>query len=57
MNHQRNLKNLTEYPGNKLKSHFTIKTYVFEAEGILRKEKLLSDGNYYNTVVMGRFHD
>lgn len=33
------------------------KTYGFEAEGILKKEKLLSDGNYYNTVVMGRFHD
>ncbi|AGI28008.1 hypothetical protein NLK52_04020 [Bacillus subtilis] len=36
---------------------FTIKTYVFEAEGILKKGKLLSDGSYYNTVVMGKFHD
>lgn len=26
----------------------------FEIEGILRKDKLLSDGNYYNTIVMGR---
>lgn len=33
------------------------KTYGFEAEEILKKEKLLSDENYYNTVVMGRFHD
>lgn len=28
----------------------------FEIEGILRKDKLLSDGNYYNTIVMGRLH-
>ncbi|KKK38869.1 GNAT family acetyltransferase [Mesobacillus campisalis] len=28
----------------------------FETEGILRKDKLLSDGRYYNTVVMGRWH-
>lgn len=26
----------------------------FEVEGILRKDKLLSDGNYYNTIIMGR---
>ncbi|UJF27083.1 GNAT family N-acetyltransferase [Planococcus sp. 107-1] len=26
----------------------------FNVEGILRQDKLLSDGNYYNTVVMGR---
>jgi RimJ/RimL family protein N-acetyltransferase len=26
----------------------------FEVEGILRKNKLLSDGKYYDTVVMGR---
>lgn len=29
----------------------------FEQEGILKKDKLLSDGNYYNTVVMGRFNE
>ncbi|KEO82324.1 GNAT family N-acetyltransferase [Tumebacillus flagellatus] len=29
----------------------------FEREGILKNDKLLSDGKYYNTVVMGRFHD
>jgi RimJ/RimL family protein N-acetyltransferase len=29
----------------------------FKVEGILRDDKFLSDGNYYNTVVMGRiFH-
>jgi ribosomal protein S18 acetylase RimI-like enzyme len=29
--------------------------YGFEVEGILKKDIILSDGNYYNTVVMGRF--
>ena len=31
------------------------KKYGFEVEGILKKDKRLSDGNYYNTVMMGRF--
>ncbi|WP_409271274.1 GNAT family N-acetyltransferase [Neobacillus sp. SCS-31] len=26
----------------------------FEEEGVLRKDKLLSDGNYYHTIIMGR---
>ncbi|WP_064093178.1 GNAT family N-acetyltransferase [Rossellomorea aquimaris] len=26
----------------------------FEVEGILKQDKLLSDGNYYNTILMGR---
>ncbi|MEQ6353769.1 GNAT family N-acetyltransferase [Lysinibacillus sp. M3] len=26
----------------------------FEVEGVLKNDKLLSDGNYYNTIVMGR---
>jgi ribosomal protein S18 acetylase RimI-like enzyme len=30
--------------------------YGFEVEGVLKKDKLLSDGNYYNTIVMGRFN-
>jgi RimJ/RimL family protein N-acetyltransferase len=30
------------------------KRYGFEIEGVLRKDKLLSDGKYYSTVVMGR---
>ncbi|MBE7122426.1 GNAT family N-acetyltransferase [Bacillus cereus] len=29
----------------------------FEVEGILKNDKKLSDGKYYNTVVMGRFTD
>lgn len=28
--------------------------YGFEVEGILKYDKLLSDGNFYNTVLMGR---
>ncbi|PLT28120.1 GNAT family N-acetyltransferase [Peribacillus deserti] len=31
--------------------------YGFEIEGVLKKDKRLSDGNYYNTILMGRFHD
>lgn len=30
-------------------------TLGFEIEGILKRDKVLSDGNYYNTIVMGRF--
>ncbi|MFJ7826290.1 GNAT family N-acetyltransferase [Psychrobacillus sp. NPDC096623] len=33
------------------------KHYGFEEEGVLKKDKLLSDGNYYNTVIMGRFNE
>lgn len=29
----------------------------FEVEGVLKKDKILSDGIYYNTVMMGRFND
>lgn len=29
----------------------------FKVEGNLQKDKLLSDGNYYNTVVMGRWSE
>ncbi|MRN55639.1 GNAT family N-acetyltransferase [Paenibacillus monticola] len=29
----------------------------FEVEGILRKDKRLADGKYYNTIVMGRFKE
>lgn len=29
----------------------------FVIEGILKKDKLLSDGKYYNTLVMGRIND
>ena len=27
----------------------------FETEGVLKQDKLLSDGSYYSTIVMGRF--
>lgn len=33
------------------------KEYGFEVEGILKKDKFLSDGKYYNTLLMGRFND
>lgn len=33
------------------------KSYDFKIEGILKKDKRLGDGNYYNTIIMGRFHD
>ncbi len=33
------------------------KRFGFEVEGILRKDKILSDGKYYDTVIMGRFLD
>lgn len=29
----------------------------FDIEGILRNDKILSNGEYYNTIVMGRFND
>ncbi|WP_144555760.1 GNAT family N-acetyltransferase [Bacillus sp. X1(2014)] len=29
----------------------------FEVEGILKKDKILSDGNYYNTILMGRLNE
>jgi ribosomal protein S18 acetylase RimI-like enzyme len=32
------------------------KKYGFEVEGVLKKDKLLSDGKYYNTILMGRFN-
>ncbi|CAM4008628.1 Acetyltransferase (GNAT) family protein [Mesobacillus zeae] len=33
------------------------KKHGFEIEGILKKDKVLSDGKYYNTVIMGRFNE
>ncbi|BCG59096.1 GNAT family N-acetyltransferase [Paenibacillus sp. URB8-2] len=32
------------------------KKFGFEVEGVLKNDKILSDGKYYNTIVMGRFH-
>lgn len=31
--------------------------FGFEVEGILKNDKFLSDGKFYNTIVMGRFKD
>ncbi|WP_343042143.1 GNAT family N-acetyltransferase [Ornithinibacillus caprae] len=31
--------------------------FGFEVEGVLKKDKILSDGNYYNTILMGRFRN
>lgn len=33
------------------------KRHGFEIEGILKDDKILSDGKYYSTIVMGRFND
>jgi hypothetical protein len=30
---------------------------VFEIEGVLKRDKFLSNGKYYNTVMMGRFNE
>lgn len=32
------------------------KQFGFEVEGVLRNDKFLSDGKYYNTLVMGRWN-
>lgn len=32
------------------------KKYGFEVEGILKNDKILSDGKYYNTILMARFN-
>ncbi|MDQ0174985.1 GNAT family N-acetyltransferase [Bacillus chungangensis] len=29
----------------------------FEIEGILKKDRIFSDGKYYNTIIMGRFNE
>lgn len=29
----------------------------FEVEGVLKHDKVLSDGQFYHTVIMGRFHE
>ncbi|UMB75116.1 GNAT family N-acetyltransferase [Dickeya fangzhongdai] len=33
------------------------KRFGFEIEGVLKNDKILSNGEYYNTIVMGRLHD
>lgn len=43
--------------GTNTKAIELYKRLGFEIEGILKNDKILSDGEYYNTIVMGRFHD
>ncbi|SMQ77860.1 Protein N-acetyltransferase, RimJ/RimL family [Bacillus sp. OV166] len=38
------------------KAKILYENYGFKVEGILKKDKILSDGNYYNTILMGRFN-
>ncbi|MDQ0247521.1 ribosomal protein S18 acetylase RimI-like enzyme [Bacillus fengqiuensis] len=45
--------NVLETNDNAIKLY---KQYGFKVEGILKKDKILSDGNYYNTILMGRFN-
>lgn len=33
------------------------KRFGFEIEGVLKNDKVLSDGKFYNTIVMGRFQE
>ncbi len=33
------------------------KRFGFEIEGILKNDKFLADGKYYNTIIMGRFRE
>ncbi|QFF98647.1 GNAT family N-acetyltransferase [Psychrobacillus glaciei] len=33
------------------------KRFGFEIEGILKNDKILADGKYYNTIMMGRFNE
>lgn len=39
------------------KAKMLYEKYGFEVEGVLKRDKLLSDGNYYNTLIMGRFNE
>ncbi len=46
---------LTVLETNKKAIHL-YKTFGFQTEGILRNDKLLSDGQFYHTVIMGRWN-
>ncbi|MFD0698092.1 GNAT family N-acetyltransferase [Paenibacillus sp. GCM10027628] len=39
------------------KIEFGVGVLGFEIEGILKNDKILSDGKYYNTIIMGRFNE
>lgn len=42
---------------NNEKAIILYKKHGFEIEGVLKKDKLLSDGKYYNTIMMGRWNE
>jgi ribosomal protein S18 acetylase RimI-like enzyme len=46
--------NVLETNDNAIKLY---KKLGFEIEGVLKKDKILSDGKYYNTILMGRFNE
>ncbi|QED46114.1 GNAT family N-acetyltransferase [Cytobacillus dafuensis] len=46
--------NVLETNDNAIKLY---KKLGFEIEGVLKNDKILSDGNYYNTIIMGRFNE
>lgn len=46
--------NVLETNDNAIKLY---KKLGFEIEGILKKDKILSDGKYNNTIIMGRFNE
>jgi ribosomal protein S18 acetylase RimI-like enzyme len=46
--------NVLEINNNAIKLY---KEYGFEVEGVLQRDKVLSDGKYYNTIAMGRIMD
>ena len=39
------------------KAKMLYENYGFEVEGILKRDKVLSDGKYYNSILMGRFNE
>ncbi|MBM7703890.1 GNAT family N-acetyltransferase [Metabacillus iocasae] len=53
-----NLKKMTLHVLETNKKAVTLyKSLGFEIEGVLKKDKRLSDGNYYHTIVMGRIYE
>ncbi|ALP35916.1 hypothetical protein ASL14_06780 [Paenibacillus sp. IHB B 3084] len=45
------------FPMSILRSAIQYKKMGFENEGILKKDKILADGKYHNTVMMGRLNE
>lgn len=46
--------NVLETNGNAIELY---KKLGFEIEGLIKKDRILSDGNYYSTYIMGRFKE